>query len=153
MVGFVFTGKYAVRQSREHAVACLPEPADIDELKGAVIKAELQLECKQRAYATFRQTRQHTAVAPLKISIPVLDGYIFVNSEDIIRCEGAGSYSWFYMADGKKIMVSLRLKECEDILREHTFFRLHRSHMVNTRYIARYTHAAAAATSNSRTAV
>lgn len=131
--------QYAVRAFRENALAYLLKPIDIDELKEAVAKAEKQLELKKGYQATFRHLQQIIGVSPAKISIPVQDGYIFVNSEDIIRCEGAGSYSWVHMADGKKIMVSLRLKECEDMFPEHAFFRAHKSHIVNIKYIARYT--------------
>lgn len=131
--------QYAVRAFKENAVAYLLKPIDIDELKEAVAKVEKQLELKQAYQITSRHIRQIAGALPSKISIPVLDGYIFVNSEEIIRCEGAGSYSWFHMIDGKKIMVSLRLKECEAIFPEHTFFRAHKSHIVNVKYIARYT--------------
>lgn len=42
------------------------------------------------------------------------------------------------MTNGQKIMVSMRLKECEDILPANTFFRVHNSHIINLQHIAKY---------------
>ncbi len=42
------------------------------------------------------------------------------------------------MTDGKKIVVSMRLKECEELLPRGPFFRVHHSHIINLQYIVRY---------------
>ncbi len=78
---------------------------------------------------------------PAKISLPTLDGYYFVNPDDIIRCAASGSYTVFHFKDKTKITVSLRLKICEAKLSHCSFFRIHHSHIVNLNFVSRYVRA------------
>lgn len=128
--------QYAVQAFRDNALDYLLKPLDIDALQQAVMKAERQLTAKD----TNRKLELLLQNAPgtNKISIPVQDGYLFINSDDLVRCEGAGSYSFFFMKDGKKLTVSLRLKECEELLPPVSFLRVHKSHIVNLAYVSRY---------------
>lgn len=59
-----------------------------------------------------------------------------VNVEDIIRIEADSNYSTFYMQDGKNILVSKALKEYEELLIEHGFHRIHKSHIFNIHKIS-----------------
>ena len=130
--------QYAVQAFRENALDYLLKPIDIAALQEAIYKAEQQIGLKQTNQNLAKYLEQTQTPACAKISIPVQDGYLFINSDDIIRCEASGSYSWFYMAGGKKIMVSMRLKECEDLLPAYCFYRVHNSHIINLQHIARY---------------
>lgn len=130
--------QYAVQAFREHALDYILKPIDIDILQQAVGRAVEKVSFK-RDNDYLRQFLTRLQLPSLsKISLPVLEGYIFINPHDIIRCEGARSYSNFFMADGKKIIVSLRLKECEEILPQKQFFRVHHSHIINLQHIIRY---------------
>ena len=61
-----------------------------------------------------------------------------VNISDIIRCESSVNYTEFYFADRKKMVVSKTLKEYEDLLTDLNFYRVHQSHLVNTKYIREF---------------
>ncbi len=130
--------QYAIEAFRREAIDYLLKPIDIEALQQAVIKAEKKasLVHNQSHWQKFLQGLQ--LVANTKISIPVLDGMLFINPGDIIRCEASGSYSNFYLVNGKKLTTSLRLKECEDLLPEQFFFRAHHSHIINLNYMTRY---------------
>ncbi|RYY69882.1 MAG: LytTR family transcriptional regulator, partial [Chitinophagaceae bacterium] len=65
------------------------------------------------------------------------EGLEFISLKDIIRIEASGPYSHFYLKDRKKIIVSRNLKEYETLLTEHGFFRVHNSHIINTREVKR----------------
>ncbi|PSK92454.1 LytR/AlgR family response regulator transcription factor [Taibaiella chishuiensis] len=131
--------QYAIRAFRERALDYLLKPIVIDELRQAVSKASQQAGLQQK-HADLEQHLQRLQAAQLgKISIPVLDGYLFINQQDIIRCEASRSYTHFFMADGRKLVVSLHLKECEGLLSHGPFFRVHHSHIINLQYIVRYT--------------
>lgn len=73
-----------------------------------------------------------------KVSLPIREGYLFVEMQQIIRCEASGSYTIFYMQHETKIMVSLRLKICEAKLAAGPFFRIHHSHIVNLNCVSSY---------------
>ena len=130
--------QYAIQAFRENALDYLLKPIDIDALQQAVIKAEKISKLKQTNERLTRYLQQAQTPAGTKIGLPVQDGYLYLNYQDIIRCEASGSYTNIFTADGKKIMVSMRLKECEELLPEKAFFRVHHSHVVNLQYITRY---------------
>lgn len=73
-----------------------------------------------------------------RIALPVLQGYVFVKMSDIIRCEADNTYTTFHLINQKKIIVSRTLKECEQILEEKGFVRIHNSHLINLNYISEY---------------
>lgn len=60
-----------------------------------------------------------------------------VNSEDITRCESDGSYTLVHFSD-RKLMMSKKLKDFEELLSGLSFYRSHRSHLINLTYVDRY---------------
>ncbi|WP_118976765.1 LytR/AlgR family response regulator transcription factor [Taibaiella koreensis] len=114
--------QYAVQAFRENALDYLMKPIDIEALQHAVAKAQEKASLVHNNDRLEQYLSQLRTPVPSKVSIPVLDGYLFINHQDIIRCEASGSYSHFFMVDGKKLVVSLRLKECEHMLPEKFFF-------------------------------
>jgi two-component system LytT family response regulator len=130
--------QYAIKAFRENALDYLLKPVEIDALQHAVQKAENQVRLKQAGQNNIPHNQHLTLPFSSKISLPVQDGYLFIDHKDLVRCEGLGSYSHLFMADGKKILVSLRLKECEALLPPSIFFRVHNSHIINLQYISKY---------------
>jgi len=57
---------------------------------------------------------------------------------EIYRCESDEGYCQFYLADGTKLTISKPLKEYDELLNEHGFFRIHKSHLVNLVHIRRF---------------
>ncbi len=53
----------------------------------------------------------------------------------IIRIEGERNYSYVYLANQKKKLVTKILGELEELLEDKGFFRYHRSHLVNRIHI------------------
>jgi two-component system, LytTR family, response regulator len=56
----------------------------------------------------------------------------------VIYCESQDNYTQFFLVDGKKIMVSKTIKFFEDALDDSKFFRVHRSNIINLKYIDKY---------------
>jgi two-component system LytT family response regulator len=61
-----------------------------------------------------------------------------VNINDLVWLEARGSYTFVYMHDQQKIMVSRTLKEFEDILPVENFSRVHQSYIINHYFIKKY---------------
>lgn len=57
---------------------------------------------------------------------------------DIIRLEGEGNYTRFYLANSQKHLSAKTIKEYEEILLQHNFLRIHKSHLVNKNFIVQY---------------
>ena len=57
---------------------------------------------------------------------------------DIVRCESDNNYTNFIFKDKSKVLVSKPLKDFDDLLQEHGFFRVHQSHLININFIKNY---------------
>jgi two-component system LytT family response regulator len=67
-----------------------------------------------------------------------MEGLQLVPVSSIISCASDGNYTIFLMKDKQKIVVSRPLKEVEEMLAEHSFFRVHNSYLVNMNEISKY---------------
>lgn len=63
---------------------------------------------------------------------------MFVSPADIVRLEGESNYTRFYLSNQQKIMSAKTLKEYEEILVNHQFLRIHKSHLVNKNFVEKY---------------
>jgi len=74
-----------------------------------------------------------------KISLPMKNGdFTIVDIDDILYCEADGSYTHFYTIDNKVYTTSNNLKKVESILMQATFFRIHRSTLLNLKHIVQF---------------
>ncbi|MCD4789227.1 MAG: LytTR family DNA-binding domain-containing protein [Bacteroidales bacterium] len=73
-----------------------------------------------------------------KITLPTIDGIIFVKIKEITRCESDNNYTNIFLNNGEKIIVSKTLKEYDEMLSPFNFFRIHKSHLINLKYLERY---------------
>jgi two-component system LytT family response regulator len=73
-----------------------------------------------------------------KLALPSTNGIQLAKTQDIVRCEASNNYTLFYLADGKKIMVTKTLKEYEELLMQDGFFRVHQSHLINLDFVSGY---------------
>lgn len=130
---------HAIKAIKFSALDYLLKPIDIDELRSAVDKViEKQNRTKEHTNLEFFL---QSAKAPRKfdkIALPTTDGFVFVNVNEIIRCEANGSYTIFYFSNKDSILVCKNLKEYEDLLSDMNFFRIHHSHLINLSNIQRY---------------
>ena len=74
-----------------------------------------------------------------KISLPMQNGeFIIVDIDDILYCEADGSYTNFHTTDNKIFTTSTNLKKVESILLHATFFRIHRSTLLNLKHVVQF---------------
>jgi len=138
--------QYAMKAFKFSATDYLLKPVDIDELEAAVKrvrdkhqagKAE-PAEQSAKLEALVQNLRNMTQ--PLKrIVLPTSNGFTVVNPENIIRCESDRNYTFIFLTDGRKILVSRTIKEYDEMLSDHNFFRIHQSHLINLNFLKNYT--------------
>ena len=87
--------------------------------------------------AALPQSSQNN-VAIKKIAVPTLEGFIFVDSDEIIRFEAKGTYTNIYTGNGRKLISSKNIGEYELQLFGMPFFRIHQSHLINLNKMQRY---------------
>jgi two-component system, LytTR family, response regulator len=73
-----------------------------------------------------------------KLLIPFFDRKRTVAVDEIVRLEGSGNYTNFYLKDGTKMLVSRTLKEYETLLDGQAFVRVHKSCIVNLGFVRKF---------------
>jgi len=131
--------QYAVKAFRHNAVDYLLKPISISELKEATTKAVEKIDhssINTNILDTLKELKLN--ISNQKIGVPVQDGVVFVNADEIIRCEANGSYSTFYLTNKKTVITTKSLKDIESLLSFSNFVRVHNSWIINTNYIRKY---------------
>jgi two-component system LytT family response regulator len=133
--------EYAIRAIRFSALDYLLKPIDADELKLAVARFTEKRKTKQEADVLFKNllsNLEQKKETKFKLAIPTLTGSLFLTPSEIVRLEGEGNYTRFFMHSGQKHISSKTIKEYADILTGHNFIRIHKSHCVNKSYVVQY---------------
>lgn len=135
--------EYAIQAIKASALDYLLKPVKIDELQLAVEK----LQCHLSAPPTEEQNRillNHLLESvqkrelPKKIALPQLGGINFIELDEIVSLQADSNYTIIHQANMQKLVISKTLKEFEDLLDSRQFARIHKSYIVNLRYIKEY---------------
>lgn len=73
-----------------------------------------------------------------KITIPQQDGFEVLDIADILYCKADDNYTEIYLSNNKKKLVSKTLKYFEDMLKNSSFARVHKSYLVNVNHVTKY---------------
>jgi two-component system, LytTR family, response regulator len=131
--------KYAIKAIRFSALDYLLKPVDIIELQNAInrhiIKKEFPQAGRQQMVGNLMNNLQKKDPLEFKLALSTTEGVFFFKPEDIIRCEGESNYTRFFFPGQKPMLVSRTMKEYEEILGDHHFIRVHKSHLVNKMFV------------------
>ncbi len=126
---------FAIRAFRFSAIDYLLKPLNTSDLIEAVKKAEAAL-----SKEVF-DVKLHNLFANLerpqnmqKLVLKTMDKIYSVSIQDIVHCESDKNYTTFYFINAPNLVVSTHLKEYEMLLKPHSFFRTHKSHLINMAY-------------------
>lgn len=72
------------------------------------------------------------------IGIPTLDGYKFIHTQSIIRCEGLQKCTHVITADKSDIISSYNIGQFKNLLEPYGFFSPHKSHLINLAFMKEY---------------
>lgn len=96
---------------------------------------------KQTAFDTEKYVAFKTQIEnkQKKISLPTKNGdFNIIDIDEILYCEADGSYTHFYTSNNKTYTTSNNLKKVERILQHTSFFRIHRSILLNLKHIIQF---------------
>ena len=127
--------EFAIKVFRLAAVDYLLKPLNTNDLKAAVERAKNQQFGSVKSLDILKDTIRFPEKLPKRISLHTSDKILIVNIDDIIRCEADGNNTRFFIQNGDTIFVTKTLKYYEDLFSDHTFLRVHQSHLINYRYI------------------
>jgi two-component system LytT family response regulator len=129
---------HAIKAFRYAAIDYLLKPVDPDELIGALDKYRKQHLNENAKYRLLNESLKNHSRPNERLALHSQDKINIVNISEILRCESNVNYTCFYFTGGKKLLVTKTLKEFEDLLGDQGFYRVHQSHLVNTKYIREY---------------
>lgn len=130
MVVFVTAHEeFGIRAVKVSVADYLLKPINIKELKLTVNKL-LSLKSKNLK-SEIVQERD-------RLLLPASHGFDLFAFDDLIRFEADGCYTKVVIKEGKNKIVCRTLKEFEDSLPKDSFFRIHKSHLINLKYIKEY---------------
>lgn len=133
--------EYAIKAFKFNAIDYLTKPVDPEELKNSIEKVMSALGSdtfSDRFKYLLESMAKGSNSANRKIVLRTSSTVHVVEIDNIIRCESDRNYTTFYLDDGDKILISKSMREFEDMLDGHDFFRVHNSHLINLNFIKKF---------------
>jgi len=131
--------QYAIKAIKFSAIDYLLKPIDPDELRQATRKAD---EIVQQDFniqlGALGENLKKGEHSDKKIILKTFDNIHLVKVRDITHCESDGSYTRIFLMNGKNILVSNTLKDYDEMLKEEGFYRVHKSYLINMRFVERF---------------
>lgn len=129
--------KYALRAIKASCFDFLLKPVAIQEVVGVVTKFQkVRQSVSEKKVGVLMDNLASGAQG--KIAIPSSDGYVFLEVEDIVCLEADGKYTKITSANGVLPLSTKNLGEFEELLDPKTFFRTHKSWIVNLHCIKKF---------------
>lgn len=120
---------FGIRAVKERVEDYLLKPVNIKELQQTVKK----LLAFKKENDKFPLSNKSS-----KIALPLTNGFEVFDIDDIIRFEADGCYTKVYLKEAKTLLISKTLKEFEGTVSKYDFYRIHKSHIINLRYVKEY---------------
>lgn len=131
--------EFAIKALKHDAIDYLLKPIDSDDLEDTIKKV------KKHNHKFFNPSKIEEALSNFntkfeqkKITINTDGKLIFLNIDDILFVESDGNYSTIVTSDNQKLLITKKLKEVNEILPEHYFFRIHNSYIINLNKIKEF---------------
>jgi len=148
LVVFVTAFKeYAIKAFHANAVHYLMKPIDIDDLREAVnklVEANQIFTENPENYSTYEKTLENLSTNIIdqslsnRIAISHAKGIKIVEDNDISYLKANGNCTEIYFDDSQRYLDTRTLKIYEEILTERKFFRIHKSYIINLKYLKEY---------------
>ena len=141
----IFTTAYdefGIQAIKFSALDYLLKPVQVHELEKAIEKHIQKNKntpvSQQQIELLFKNIQLEQSGQPGLIALSTKDSIEFVHPDEIIACASDSNYTMVHFLDGRKKLISKTLKEFDQMLSKHHFFRPHHSYLVNLRQVKEY---------------
>jgi len=131
--------QYAIQALKNEAIDYLLKPIDADDLKDTIAKIHKHNDIHLTAERLERFfIKKNAGSHRKKITLNTDGKLMFLENDDILYAESDGNYSTIFLSDGRRIVVTKKLKEVVQLLPKDTFFRVHNSYIINLEKVKEY---------------
>lgn len=133
--------EYAIMAIRFSALDYLLKPIDETELVKAVERFKVKrmyAPAGQELFRNFIRNISGREKEQFKLALTGSGEIRYVNVQEIIRLQAERNYTRIYFTNNKNFLSAKTLKEYEELLQDHDFIRVHKSHLVNAAYMTNY---------------
>ncbi len=142
--------QYAIKAFKYSAFDYILKPIDIDELILVVERLKATITTNPSSpdaavandasgqFEFLENTMSHPEGDYKKLVLSTRNGLDIVDIDEIMHCDAQDNYTMFYLANGTRILVPRTLKDFEQLLQKHNFIRTHKSHLVNFKFISKF---------------
>ncbi len=131
--------KYAIEAIKHQCLDYLSKPVDSDDLNSVIKK--IQKFKKEHSMIDYFEETLMKAISKnntnKKIGINADGRIVFLMPNEIVYCESDGNYSTIFLENGKKIVISQKLKTLEEKFSSE-FYRVHNSYIINLNKVQEY---------------
>lgn len=130
--------KYALKAIKSSCYDFLLKPVDIGEVVNVVSKLEKETQRRsEKNLDVLLDNLKSKDQGLKKIAIPSVEGYSFIDVDEIISLEADGKYTKIRSA-GFKSTSTKNIGEFEELLQSEHFFRTHKSWIINLKHVKKY---------------
>jgi len=130
---------YAIKAIKSNAIDYILKPFSVHEVLNALAKVKNKIKALETNTNKYKNLLiDLNAPSKNRITIPTIRGFEIIELDDLIYLEADGSYTTAYFSLSEKLVISKAIKSIEPLLDKKTFFRTHRSYIVNNMYIKRF---------------
>lgn len=129
---------YALKAIKFSALDYLLKPLNREEFIEAVekfIEKQKFNYDKKSLIKNFIQNIKTNHTGNFKLAVNTTGKTYFLDTDSIIRCEADGNYTRIFISGNSEIFTARTLKEFDELLQNHGFIRVHRTHLVNKKHI------------------
>lgn len=130
--------EYAIRAFKISAFDYLLKPVDKVELDRSLTRYKEKQHRKMSERMTLLQSTYAVREPVRQIAVTSLQGIDFIKLVDLIVCEADGIYTKLFMRGDQSLISSKPLGEFEEVLPANTFFRPHRSFLINLSHVSKF---------------
>ncbi|UTW62069.1 response regulator transcription factor [bacterium SCSIO 12741] len=133
--------QYAIKAFKQAALGYLLKPVQIQELKAVVERCRTAVSQQMRS-EQLSILQEYIKPSPTpsdkRIALPVANGFLFKKEKELVCLKADGSYTEIFTVTGERLVISKKLGELEDLLSQNTFYRCHRSYIINLNEIHQF---------------
>ena len=131
--------QYAIKAIRFSALDYLLKPIDVVELQNAINRHIIKKQNQNQHLQVHNllSNLQQNNPQDFKLALSTMEGVSFFEPAEIMYCEAENNYTRFIFTKHKPMLISKTLGEYEELLCDHGFLRIHKSSLINAKYVSK----------------